>query len=420
MLKQTSIFLTIFIAFLICNVSNGMVVKEKINSNSNFVFLAKFCFSTTPNASMTYSGSASNASTSIFIYNDWATEWGVGGNSKYSCLERIAASTPQTNLSQISANSTRQLFPEDHQRAHFWYVVVANCESEVGEVDFTLTLLNGGGLFSRQFSYDEQGLEALYLVYFFVFLLLTAYTAYTGFKLFKSNAFHPMIKILSIVVVLEFLSVFVLLCNYGSYSHNGTGGKGAQGFGELLDFAAQLLFILLLILIAKGWAISRVTIDDKRIVLGVMGVLTVLYFIMFVWIKAGENPAATTYMYDTVPGIILLVARSLAMLWFMWCGYNTYLEETHPAKRNFYTVFGVAFVAWFLILPIICIIAAAVDPWVREKTVLAFYVTTNAFALFGVSFLLSPSRSGEYLAAATKTSSEEYSSITTRSYDESF
>ncbi|KAK5583419.1 hypothetical protein RB653_005012 [Dictyostelium firmibasis] len=401
MLKQTSIFLTVFIAFLICNVTNGMVVKEKIDSSSNFVFLAKFCFSTVDGAQMAYSGSASNASTSIFIYNDWESEWGIGGNSKYSCLERTAASSPVTNSSQLSANSTKILFPEDHQRAHFWYVVAANCQGEVGEVDFTLTLLNGGGLWTRQFSYDEQGLEALYLVYFFVFLLLVAYTAFTAFKLFKTNSFHPMIKILSGVVLLEFLSVFVLLCNYGSYSHNGTGGKGAQGFGE-------------------RWAISRVTIDEKRVVLGAMGVLTVLYFIMFVWIKAGENPAATTYMYDTVPGIILLVARSLAMLWFMWCGYNTYLEETHPAKRNFYTVFGVAFVAWFLVLPIICIIAAAVEPWVREKTVLAFYVTTNALALIGVSFLLSPSRSGEYLATATKTSSEEYSSITTKSYDESF
>ncbi|EGC34910.1 hypothetical protein DICPUDRAFT_34248 [Dictyostelium purpureum] len=410
-MNNLKVILFFIFALLALSSVDAMVIKKKIESKSDFVILGKFCYSTVPGSILIWEANnvTTNPNVTIQLYDDDINSWGAATASGNSCIDKAGFS-----LDDWQANKARKVvYPKDTQRPHFWYVVATNCaeNGQVGTVDFTLTFLNGGSGWNTQFSYEEQGLEALYLVYFFVFLGLFGYTVFTTYKLHKNNSLHPMIMILGAVVTLEFLSVFVLLCQYGSYSHNGVGGKGAEGFGQLLDLAAQLAFILLLILISKGWAISRVTIDEKRIVFAVIGVLSFLYLFMFIWYKAGEGIASTTYMYDTAPGIVLLVARGLAMIWFMWCGYSTYMEETHPAKRNFYTLFGISFVIWFLILPMISVIAAAVEPWVRERIVTSFYVTANAIGFVAVTYLLSPSRSGDLIAPATKTSAEEYTSI---------
>jgi hypothetical protein len=89
-------------------------------------------------------------------------------------------------------------------------------------------------------------------------------------------------------------------------------------YTTVLDIVAQVAFILLVVLIAKGWCISKTVIDDRFIILiglgtlavsvvilfaySILGVLSVLYLAMFIWMKAGLDPASTLYVYETAPG----------------------------------------------------------------------------------------------------------------------
>ncbi|EGG21397.1 hypothetical protein DFA_01279 [Cavenderia fasciculata] len=392
---------------IIANVSESKVVSGSFSSSSSWAFVNKFCYGSRGQGSWTFTTTTNNPNLTFYLYDDAESSWGSVYKSSKSCEEKINA----TQFHETIGNGTTTIPFADTQRPHFWYFVAADCNG--GSLDFTYDMewLNYGGTWYQQFSWEEYGLEGLYLVYFFFFVALTAYSLYSAWNLHKTKSFHPIVKLLTISILLQFLSVFILLIHYGAYSHNGIGGKGLQGFGELIDFASQLTFILLLILLAKGWAISRVTIDEKKIILGVMGCLTVLYLIMFIWYKVGKDPASSVYMYDTVPGILLLIARSIAMIWFMWCAYNTYMEETHPAKRQFYVYFGITFFIWFLALPFICIIAASIDPWERFKTVMGFYVTFNFLALAVLSILLSPNRAADYFTISEGYSSSPYESI---------
>ncbi|KYQ90535.1 hypothetical protein DLAC_09160 [Tieghemostelium lacteum] len=387
-----------------------------MHTDNDWQFITKFCYGTEGPGSISVEATANNNNTLIVLYDDQSNSFPeVYKNKDLTCEQKITSTADLKVyiVDNLSFANNVTLPVNNPNQPHFWYIVAAACGQSV-DVDYNIEMLNAGGLWKAQFSWDEQGLEALYLFYFFVFLFLTVYTIYSSWVLIQSRSFHPVAKLLSLAIYLEFFSVFILLIHYGVYSHNGVGGNGVQGFGELLDLSAQLAFILLLILISKGWAISRVNLEDKKIIMGVMGGLSALYLIMFIWYKAGQDPASSVYMYDTVPGILLLIARSLAMIWFMWCAYNTYMEEHHPSKRQFYLYFGIAFVAWFISLPFICIIAAAVDPWVRLKTVIAFYVTFNALAFTAVAFLLAPSRANEYFSISSGSSS---SSSNTASYE---
>ncbi|EFA78419.1 hypothetical protein PPL_09070 [Heterostelium album PN500] len=391
LLISVVLLVTLFATF-----TEAKYTKGHLKTSSSWAYLDKFCFGNHGQGHFTFSGKSSSPNIGLYIYDDVQGSWNSVYKSSKTCDEKTNISLPINP--QPTFDGEKYTYPvNDFMRPHYWYLVAANCQDDDGiNLEYTISWINAGGLWKAEFSYDDQGLEAMYLVYFWFFLLLGAYSCYSAWVLMSTKSFHPIVKLLTISIILEFLSVFILLIHYGAYSHDGVGAKGLQGFGELLDLGAQLTFILLLILIAKGWAISRVTIDEKKIILGVMGILSALYLIMFIWYKAGQDKASTVYMYDTVPGIILLVVRSLAMVWFMWCGYNTYMEENHPAKRKFYTYFGIAFVIWFLALPFICIVASAVDSWIRQKVVLAFYVTFNFLALAGLSILLSPSRASDY------------------------
>jgi hypothetical protein len=86
----------------------------------------------------------------------------------------------------------------------------------------------------------------------------------------------------------------------------------------VFDMAAQLVFMLLLILIAKGFAITRSELTEKNRLLILGSVFLLMYLTMFIWEKVGRNPASSLYIYESAPGIILLILRCLTFGWFAW------------------------------------------------------------------------------------------------------
>lgn len=50
--------------------------------------------------------------------------------------------------------------------------------------------------------------------------------------------------------------------------------------------------------------------------------------------EVGFDPASSVYTYDTAPGAILVVLRSLVMIWFIYELYVTFHEEVKTMKEN--------------------------------------------------------------------------------------
>jgi len=77
--------------------------------------------------------------------------------------------------------------------------------------------------------------------------------------------------------------------------------------------------------------------------------------------EVGFDPASSVYAYDTAPGAILVVLRSLVMIWFIYELYRTFHEEANEVKRTWYVYFGLFYTLWFVILPFIVVVAAVVS-----------------------------------------------------------
>jgi len=250
------------------------------------------------------------------------------------------------------------------------------------------------------------------LFWFIVFLLGTVVHGYTIWVFLRTGSYHTLVRLFTFCIALEGFSVFLLFIHYAVYAQDGVGAVGLQGVGDFMDIVAQIAFMLLIILLAKGWCISKTSIDQPKAILVGLGVVICAYLAMFIWENVGLDPASTLYVYETVPGIIIIVVRSLVMLAYVYFIRNTYLEENNAAKRKFFLYFGVIYLIWFLSLPFIASVAAGLSPWVRQKVVMSMYVTCNAIFLFVLGFLLWPSRASEYFQiSARDIGSTPYDSI---------
>lgn len=212
-----------------------------------------------------------------------------------------------------------------------------------------------------------------------------------------------MIKLFLIVLVLEYISVFVLLLHYGSFAQNGSGIIELLKAGQILAIASRCFFMLLLLFLAKGWTISRESLTRKWAVVGLVVLYLILDITILLWSMYDADPKRTS------PGKTVLALSILVDV--VWLGFTawfaveifwfSYRPEINPAKRSLYLKLGLLFLPW-LILPVLVSFAVfALDPWVRVRIVSLFQVGITWLAYAVLAFLFWPSRAEEAFSIST-------------------
>uniref|UniRef100_A0A914VVW6 Apple domain-containing protein n=1 Tax=Plectus sambesii TaxID=2011161 RepID=A0A914VVW6_9BILA len=188
------------------------------------------------------------------------------------------------------------------------------------------------------------------------------------------------------ILIFESVSLFFDSAAYGRYAQDGIGMPTIKLFGQLFRAAGTITFLYLLILLAKGYTISRGRLSKsaswKLMVL--MSSFIISYCALFVWQIRIFDPAKVTYLFESYPGYGLIALRIFAWVWFCNAAYMTL--SRYPEKRGFYLAFLATFTLWFWMGPVSIIIANHVlDDWVREKVVNG---VENAVALYGFGVFL--------------------------------
>jgi len=397
---ESRIFVLAILCFLFV-IANGKIMKGTINNNKDdWVIITKFCFSNHGPGNLTWTANSNNPSDIMLLFYDdvpesWPTVYSE--RKKLSCSEKVAMSKGNRT---IEPGVVRIQPFTDHSRPHYWYFVVANCYGNGINFEYNFEFINSGNSWERQFSFDEQGLAPMYLFYFLVFLLGIGVHIYAVITYSREGTFHLVVKIFSACVIMEFFYIMFMFIHYITYKNNGVGVPVLKGFAEVIDIAFQMALILLFILLAKGFAISKSFITDKLHVIILIGITFLLYISMFIWGYAYKNYGAL-YIYESAPGIIILILRVLTLGWFLWLLRKSHVEENHTHKKEFYIRLGIFCACWFLSLPFIVVIAAILSSWVRLKIVQTMYVSMNILALMVFSYLFWPSKLSEYFNVKT-------------------
>ncbi|XP_052888641.1 integral membrane protein GPR180 [Anopheles moucheti] len=302
----------------------------------------------------------------------------------------------------------------------FWYVSMVACYQNVStcqwhhydyrkyhveppSIDFDITLVNGNP--NRQtlsffnpllfhFSFDRQNTLEMYLIFFVVYLLMVPLQIY-AVRLQK----HPVTRLFTVSLVLEFVSVCLLLTHTIRYAMNGVGNEKLAIMGDIFDIFSRTSFMLILLLLAKGWAVTRLQISvSSWILLMVIWIpYCAIHVLLYIWNRTEVDIISDIDEYQTWPGWLVLACRSTMMLWFLWELRTTMKYEHSSQKLDFLLHFGASSLVWFIYLPIVAIIAVNVSPLWRYKLLLGITNSADCLAYCVMMGLLWPNRAGQYL-----------------------
>lgn len=120
---------------------------------------------------------------------------------------------------------------------------------------------------------------------FLSYLVVTVTTLIFAKILHKKNLFHSTFKLFFASVMFEFFSYLFTLSEYGQFSSSGIYTGGCAFMGRFLDAIAQTLFILMLILLAKGYTVTRGRLRTPTVIkiIVLFTIYVIAYVITFIY-----------------------------------------------------------------------------------------------------------------------------------------
>ncbi|XP_074652948.1 transmembrane protein 145-like isoform X4 [Tubulanus polymorphus] len=319
------------ISLLFCGcfigITNSKYVSGHLKSAENWVFLTRFCF---------------------------LSEIGK---------IRFKLSYPQT----YEVQNILMYFDSPGQ----WEAVYKN-DSKGLNLKYEIWMTNGepGDLFFEHFSADEFYILQVDMAFLFAHLFLLGLSLYFSYVLADRQLFHTTYKMYLAALSCEVFSLIIMCCAYGVYAQSGVENRAAKYIGRVFESGGVLTFELMLILLAKGYTVTRGRLSQSGTikVTVFMTAYIIIYVVLFIYEAFFFDPGLVLYTYESVPGYGLIVLRILAWIWFTVSVFFTL--KHYQEKGKFYFPFYIFYTIWFWAGPIIILVAMTqMKPWVREKVV---------------------------------------------------
>ncbi|KAK3596020.1 hypothetical protein CHS0354_032543 [Potamilus streckersoni] len=447
----------IWTLYSICDVSlraGALHLKGTWRSNEFYLFLAKFGFQKTDpkyledTQGFIYGNITSKSSTQTYITlavvdSEYFME--LYGNSTLSpekacpfmfnkidtiafnpyCkaggLEDFLRNVPcPTNKLCVDEDNPSNVIPsyqftyriQDSIHPRFWYISLASCyrnatkrdchwydsTSEAIEIEYDIWLVNGIpsskhlNPFEHQFSFELHDVFEIYAIFvlFYIFMILLWIYAYR-------RQIHNITRIFTSCIILEFTGNLLNLIHVLIFAINGAGVPVFQIFGNAIDLIAQCLFMLLLLLIAKGWTILQMELDSKYKLFCIWGLYTAFNCGFFIWNLRAIDIISNVDEWNSYPGYLILGFRLVIMVWFIIQLRLTFSNCKQPQRLDFFQQFGAYYLVWFIYMPILAVIATQLSFLWRYKTILSITNAADYLSYLVLIHLLWPSRSVLYL-----------------------
>ncbi|XP_064650756.1 transmembrane protein 145-like isoform X3 [Lineus longissimus] len=417
--------LHVLVAFLLCllQIANGKFIKGTLQTTENWVFLTRFCFlSEVGEISFKLDYPEKYAVQSILLYYDEEAQWAaVYKNKSKDCKAKEAVLSRDNNqimplfpygdpkyywslfdtyqgchvkVNQDGPHNKTELHCKmkltfKSSRERWWFIAIDNCNSTRGlylNYEITMTNSQNKNLFFYHFSADEFYILQVDIAFLLAELLVFALSCYMANILVKRQLFHTTYKMYMAALGFEVLHLLVMVCAYGAYGNDGIERRGVLYFGRIFESISILIFLLMLILMAKGYTITRGRLSQSgAIKIAVfMTAFVIVYAILFIYEAFFFDPGFVLYTYESVPGYGLIGLRLVGWIWFCYAIFFTL--KHYPEKGPFYYPFFVFYTLWWFTWPIVALVAMrTLEAHYRQKVVNAI---TGLTALCGHVFLL--------------------------------
>jgi len=415
MQRHVALFGTLFaLAFL--SFTSASIVKGTASSESGFKFIGRFCFDYNPSDEpaghfiLSVRDPSQSSSLKWAIYDDEDFSWPVVLDMKSSatCAE-LMTMPPAKHFNQFPVitdpegwQTTGPTKITQRLRPRFWFLALANCDhpESLRDIEYEIHFLNSQqSSWEVEFGSNERGLNTLYLVFGLLYTAFIVIHSYGVYRLRKELGFiHPIIKIFTLAVIFEYLSIFCNAIHYLSFGSNGVGVVWFANIGEVLTAISRVLFISTLLLLAHGWTISTDELRSRRTIAAVVSAFLLLQIVLLGYEWASYDPELTsvTAMEFGLQFTVIACYIAFGIYFLLMIFFVSYRQEQDQPKKQLYFRLGSMYSVWMLGPPIVAIIVMLLDDWVREKIVDSVTITVTAVGYAVLAFLFWPSRAQHY------------------------
>ncbi|XP_055225543.1 transmembrane protein 145 isoform X4 [Gorilla gorilla gorilla] len=362
-------------------------VRGNLSSKEDWVFLTRFCFlSDYGRLDFRFRYPEAKCCQNILLYFDDPSQWpAVYKAGDKDCLAKESVIRPENNqvinLTTQYAWSGCQVVSEEGTR----YLSCSSGRSfrsgDGLQLEYEMVLTNGKSFWTRHFSADEFGILETDVTFLLIFILIFFLSCYFGYLLKGRQLLHTTYKMFMAAAGVEVLSLLFFCIYWGQYATDGIGNKSVKILAKLLFSSSFLIFLLMLILLGKGFTVTRGRISHAGSVkLSVyMTLYTLTHVVLLIYEAEFFDPGQVLYTYESPAGYGLIGLQVAAYVWFC---YAVLVSLRHfPEKQPFYVPFFAAYTLWFFAVPVMALIANfGIPKWAREKIVNGIQLGIHLYA----------------------------------------
>jgi len=402
------------LAYIQCIVAEKVRGTASVKDSDGFTFLGKFCFQDLASSNFTVkNGPAaglvdvelSNAwntgsNYSLVMYDDQPNSWDKIYDKGLTCEQKISNFTRLVLPLSIKAHatSTHTITIHQHIRPRWWWLYLANCDDEKApDLDFEVHFKqNTTAWLEVEVGSNDQGLAVMYSVYLGVYLLLFGLQLYAYYVYTIQQYIHQVIKLLTATMGLQLFSVIFRWTDWIIFTESGEHEIFFPIIASLCEILASTVFLLLLLVLAQGWTVSRFEVMYPKSLLAACVTSAVVSCVLYIWQLVGLDEQTTTYMYNTVPQYIYGSLFIIIGVAFVAQCVISHRNEPLASKKNLYVLLALFFSGWFLWPLLRILVGDTFNPWVRDVAIQSISMTLNTITYFAMMLLMWPTWAHQY------------------------
>uniref|UniRef100_A0AAF5DLE4 GpcrRhopsn4 domain-containing protein n=1 Tax=Strongyloides stercoralis TaxID=6248 RepID=A0AAF5DLE4_STRER len=384
----------------------------------NWHYLDKFCFvSETSKFTYNFKYPTDFGVQTLYLYYDTPDQWLTAYNRDLSCEEKALIAKKRNNqiVPMITSNVTNYYGADCEiitvfnstwyncsgskrfisARPRWWFFAIGNCNSTHGlYLEYSMLMVNRDDPTNwfYHFSFDEFYILINDIIFIIINIIILLISLRIAFILQSRHLFHQTYKLFLKSQIVEILSLLCMCIYYSKYSKDGYSIKTIKIMGYVFRGCSSSIFLFLLLLISKGFTITRARISNSGTIkiMCVMTLYLLIYFIMLFFSLEIFDKGIVYHMLESLPGYLFMGLRILAWIWFLRCCIITI--KKYPIKKNFYCSFIPLVSIWFLSGAVTLIISNfLLDNWVREEVINFVDCAMITYGHLGFLFLTLPS-----------------------------
>jgi len=243
---------------------------------------------------------------------------------------------------------------------------------------------------------NDQGLSVMFSVYLGVYLLLFGLQLYAYYVYTIQQYIHQVIKLLTAVIGLQLFAVIFHFADWIIFTESGEHEIFFPIIASLCEIFASTVFLLLLLVLAQGWTVSRFEVMYPKLLLASCVTSALVSCVLYIWQLVGLDEQTTTYMYNTTPQYIYGSLFIIIGVLFVAQCVVSHRNEPLASKKNLYVLLAVFFSGWFLWPLLRILVGDGFNPWVRDVAIQSISMTLNTITYFVMMLLMWPTWAHQY------------------------